>query len=93
MLCGNGEDRGCVHDNMTLRESGLTSLGSLLTRELGQRTQEAKQMTAATTAGAASHRATDWHDINWYRVYRNVRRLQARIVKATQAGRWGRVDE
>src|SRR5207249_5667767 len=48
-------------------------------------------MTAAHTAGAASHRATDWHDINWYRVYRNVRRLQARIVKATQAGRWGRV--
>src|SRR2546428_6406707 len=48
-------------------------------------------MTAARTAGAASHRATDWHDINWYRVYRNVRRLQARIVKATQAGRWGKV--
>jgi hypothetical protein len=25
------------------------------------------------------------------RVYRNVRRLQARIVKATQAKRWGKV--
>ena len=26
--------------------------------------------------------ATDWHSIDWRKVYRNVRRLQARIVKA-----------
>jgi RNA-directed DNA polymerase len=56
-------------------------------------------MTAQTTgtpvtarrAGAASHEAVDWHQIDWRRVHQNVRRLQARIVKATQAGRWGRV--
>jgi RNA-directed DNA polymerase len=48
-------------------------------------------MTAAPTAGAASHPATDWHGIDWSQVSRTVRRLQARIVKATQAGRWGKV--
>ncbi len=42
-------------------------------------------------AGAASHKEVDWHAIDWRRVNQHVRRLQARIVKATQAGRWGRV--
>jgi RNA-directed DNA polymerase len=46
----------------------------------------------ARRAGAASHGAVDWHQIDWRRVHQNVRRLQARIVKATQAGRWGRVQ-
>ena len=32
-----------------------------------------------------------WHTIDWYAVHRTVRRLQARIVKAVQAGRWGKV--
>src|SRR5260370_23267664 len=32
-----------------------------------------------------------WHDIDWQAVHRNVRRLQARIVKATKEGRWGKV--
>jgi RNA-directed DNA polymerase len=49
-------------------------------------------MTAvATPAGATSHGAVDWHAIEWRKVHRNVRRLQARIVKAAQAGRWGKV--
>jgi len=48
-------------------------------------------MTAAYTAGAASHHVADWHGIDWSQVSRTVRRLQARIVKATQAGRWGKV--
>ena len=42
-------------------------------------------------AGAAPRRAPDWHSINWKAVYRNVRRLQARIVKAVQEGRWNKV--
>ena len=33
----------------------------------------------------------DWHAINWPKVHQNVRRLQARIVQATKAGRWGKV--
>jgi RNA-directed DNA polymerase len=42
-------------------------------------------------AGAAPGQAGDWHSIDWKKVYRTVRRLQARIVKATRAGRWGKV--
>jgi RNA-directed DNA polymerase len=48
-------------------------------------------MTAEYPAGAASHAEVDWHAIDWQQVHQNVRRLQARIVKATQEGRWGKV--
>src|SRR2546428_10961283 len=48
-------------------------------------------MTAvATRTGALSHSTVAWHTIDWYAVHRTVRRLQARIVKAVQAGRWGK---
>jgi hypothetical protein len=40
-------------------------------------------MTAATTAGAASHGAMEWHAIEWQHAHQTVPRLQARIVKAT----------
>jgi len=49
-------------------------------------------MTAvATRVGAVSHVEVDWHAINWRAVNENVRLLQARIVKATQEGRWSKV--
>lgn len=48
-------------------------------------------MTAAVTAGAASHEPPDWYAINWRQAERSVRRLQARIVQATREGRWGKV--
>jgi RNA-directed DNA polymerase len=49
-------------------------------------------MTAvATPAGAVSHKTVDWHTIDWRRAHRVVRRLQARIVKAVQDGRWGKM--
>jgi hypothetical protein len=55
--------------NMTPRESGLTSIWSCITRDLGQPPQERRQMTAvATLTGALSRRMT-------------VRGLQARMVK------------
>jgi RNA-directed DNA polymerase len=41
--------------------------------------------------GASSHNAGNWHTIHWQKVERKVRRLQARIVQATQQGRWGKV--
>jgi len=48
-------------------------------------------MTAvATLAGASSHVTVNWQAINWQAVHRNVRRLQVRIVKAVQAGRWNK---
>jgi len=41
-------------------------------------------MTAAVQAGALSRPAVDWNTINWHAAQHRVRRLQARIVKATQ---------
>jgi len=46
---------------------------------------------AATLAGAAPGCAVGWHAINWRKVYRTVRRLQARIVKAIREGKWHKV--
>jgi RNA-directed DNA polymerase len=46
-------------------------------------------MNAATLACAPS--GATWHGINWADVHRQVRRLQARIVKATQEGRHNKV--
>jgi len=48
-------------------------------------------MMAETSAGAASRSEVEWHAINWQHVNQTVRRLQSRIVKATQAGRYGKV--
>jgi RNA-directed DNA polymerase len=46
---------------------------------------------AAMPAGAAPRRMPDWHSIDWKKVWRTVRRLQARIVKAVAEGRWNKV--
>lgn len=42
-------------------------------------------------AGAPSHESLNWHSIDWARCHREVRRLQARIVKATREGKHGKV--
>jgi RNA-directed DNA polymerase len=46
---------------------------------------------AAMLAGAAPDVVPGWHSIDWKKVWHNVRRLQARIVKAIQEGRWSKV--
>ena len=48
-------------------------------------------MSAPSEASAASAAPPDWHQLDWSRLHGTVRRLQARIVKATQAGDWRRV--
>ena len=48
-------------------------------------------MMAEETAGAISGEEMGWHEIDWGKVHRNVRRQQVRIVKAIQEGRWGKV--
>ena len=48
-------------------------------------------MNASNIACASSDLAKRWDGIDWSRCEREVRRLQARIVKAVQEGRWGRV--
>lgn len=42
-------------------------------------------------ADAPSHGPIAWHAIDWAAVQRTVRRLQVRIVKAAQAGKWHKV--
>jgi RNA-directed DNA polymerase len=48
-------------------------------------------MTVGMPTGALSPQPVAWHTIDWYAVHRTVRRLQARMVQAVQAGRWGKV--
>ena len=47
--------------------------------------------TVNKAACAPSREAIPWHSLDWTKCYRNVKRLQVRIVKATQEGRWGKV--
>ena len=42
------------------------------------------------TAGAALNSKLEWQSINWKAIESAVRRLQARIVKAVQQGRWNK---
>ena len=49
------------------------------------------QMNADCSACASSTDVRDWSQIDWRRCDHQVQRLQARIVKATRAGRWGKV--
>ncbi|ACD54488.1 group II intron reverse transcriptase/maturase [Escherichia coli] len=46
---------------------------------------------ATTCKGASLLNGDSWHSINWRQCYREVRRLQARIVKATREGKHGKV--
>lgn len=48
-------------------------------------------MNAESSACASPTGVTHWDQINWERCERQVQRLQARIVKASQAKRWGKV--
>ena len=46
---------------------------------------------SVSETGASSHPDNEWHSIDWRKVNQEVRQLQARIVKATQEERWGKV--
>ena len=48
-------------------------------------------MTTVQTVGAISNEAAEWFAMDWPSVYRNVRRLQVRIVKAMKENRWNKV--
>jgi RNA-directed DNA polymerase len=87
MPAGNRRDTG----HRARRESEQTSARSPVTREFDQAAKEEKQMTELKGSGAASHRTEAWNQIDWKQAHRNVRRLQTRIVKATQEGRWNKV--
>jgi len=44
-----------------------------------------------TVMGASPDKTTEWHQIDWRQCQSIVRKLQARIVKATQEKRWNKV--
>jgi RNA-directed DNA polymerase len=48
-------------------------------------------MNVELSACAPSGQVQHWDQIDWNRCHHQVRRLQARIVKATREGRWGKV--
>ena len=48
-------------------------------------------MNAEQLACASSGNESQWNQIDWSQCDRQVRRLQARIVKATREGRWSKV--
>src|SRR5208283_5285402 len=50
-----------------------------------------KAISNQITAYAPPSGSLDWNRIDWPQCHANVRRLQARIVKAEQEGRWGKV--
>jgi RNA-directed DNA polymerase len=54
-------------------------------------TETTETRRSGNSVGAASHKAEDWHSIDWAKAHQIVRRLQARIVKATQEQKWGKV--
>lgn len=48
-------------------------------------------MNTSVNVCASSYGKVQWPNIDWEQCIRNVRRLQVRIVKATQEGRWNKV--
>jgi RNA-directed DNA polymerase len=48
-------------------------------------------MNVQTSTCASSHKEAHWHQIDWRQCHQAVRKLQTRIVKATQEGKHGRV--
>jgi len=77
---GIGRIRVEPSDEITLRESGLTSLWCLRTREPWSTDsgRQADMSAAEMPAGAAPERTPDWHSIDWRKVWHTVRRLQIR---------------
>ncbi len=60
-------------------------------RTMINRHEDAKQMTTERSVGAASYISVHWREIDWRSVNESVRRLQVRIVKAVETGKWGKV--
>ncbi len=51
-------------------------------------TETTEVFTSDPSVGATTDITWAWHQINWRHAEKNVRRLQARIAQATQAGKW-----
>lgn len=72
---------------MTLQNSGAPST-CLATTNANAKHSSSAGAVSSTRDGKA---LDQWHAIDWQKATQNVKRLQARIVKATQARRYGKV--
>lgn len=82
----NGPDRANAQ-----RESVPTSARSPRTRKLEDTSNEERQSDVMSLFHNGASSNPDWHEVDWQSVQTVVRRFQARIVRATKAGRWNKV--
>jgi phosphopantetheinyl transferase (holo-ACP synthase) len=88
---------GC---NIARRKSGQTSARSFMATEPDKSMNAGKHMSTAESfskkqgfsTGAPAHAQAQWLLADLEHIAREVNRLQVRIAKATQAGRWGKVQ-
>ena len=84
---------------MPCSERRPTSSWFVMVRKLDQSLQWEKQMTRTTEqakacpagTGAFHEQPNPWDQLDWPKAEREVLRLQVRIAKATEEGRWNRV--
>jgi hypothetical protein len=92
--CSGREQRGMArwsdvscatasHAHACRRPRGLCARAQLPARQ----DQECVARGAVATAGASLRPRWHWHQINWRRAHRHVRRVQSRLVQAAQAGK------
>ncbi|BBB57782.1 group II intron reverse transcriptase/maturase (plasmid) [Candidatus Megaera polyxenophila] len=74
-------------------KAGRLPTWSLITREFDETFKGERQMMVVNknTASASPDRRVEWRNIDWRKSNKIVRSHQARIVKATKEGRWGKV--
>ena len=77
--------------NLPHAKAGRRESRCSITGELAELLKGEKQMSVANATCASPGQIKAWNQIEWSRCWKRVRKLQARIVKAVQEGRWGKV--
>ena len=98
VMAGTRIERGDtpLASNIIRRESGQTSARSFMAREHGKPSNGGEQMTADIPTASAIRTdagAPPRSEVDWIQIRQAVRRLQVRIVKATQETLGSRVPK
>jgi len=88
-LTGQIEVQTLPHAKAGRLPTGLSTRESIQNLLKGGKQMKTARESEATVCAPPAE--MEWHQINWVQCHQNVRRLQARIVKATQEGRRGKV--
>jgi len=83
-----GEDAGKSKGRSVMERIGSGNFSAISRQNHHMRKS---QMNAERVACASSAAVEHWDHIDWKRCEQQVARLQARIVKASREGRWGKV--